>query len=275
MFVDLNQDLKPASMDQPNLLIKSWQEQKSIFIDNLAISRKRPTKAAAHDIRVSMKKMRSYLRLTEPITGLDWKQVFAGTKKLFRSFGRLRDFEMSIALTRTQEKSLETSFGNFKKYLIVNRSLMRKWVKQDTLRYDEQQLNGLTQKLTLSFTNEELIGKITDLSGAKIKKARQQGRHFQKKAHKIRKELKDAYYWLRICPPEIVENIIAVKELDKMLGFLGKWQDHFILKKKIDRYLKDFVTHADEEEALKNLQTSLTDSQDKLLQKAKDKWKKQ
>ena len=56
-----------------NLILKNWLLQEKIFNDNLILSRKRPTKISVHDIRVAVKKMRSYLRLKEEFTGENGK----------------------------------------------------------------------------------------------------------------------------------------------------------------------------------------------------------
>jgi len=262
-------------MEEINLLIKNWQEQQTVFINCLAINRKRPTKDSVHAIRVAIKKMRSYLRLKEALTGEKWKEAFAGVVILFKSLGRLRDIEMSISLTRKQEKNQQAAFVNFKKYLIVSKSLVRKWARQDAIKFDETQLEGFLPGFNLTYTPNGLIEKIVHLSESKIKKSKQLSRHFQKKAHNVRKELKDAFYWLSICPVELANDVINLKSLDKILDQLGKWQDHLILVKKINRYLKDFVTNEDEIKALKEFQSSLINSQEALLEKAKDKWKKQ
>jgi len=56
-------------MEGSNLILKNWLQQEKIFIDNLMLSRKRPTKISVHDLRVAVKKMRSYLRLKQQFTG--------------------------------------------------------------------------------------------------------------------------------------------------------------------------------------------------------------
>jgi CHAD domain-containing protein len=262
-------------MTTENLILKNWRQEQLIFLENLTICRNHPVKKSVHDIRVAIKKMRSYLRLKEELAGEKWKEEFSEILILFKSFGRLRDIEMSISLIRKEEKRLNISFTNFKKYLIVNRSLVRKWVKQDAVTFNEQQIDGFAKGFNPSYSTEELIEKIIRISESKIKKAKQLSRHFQKRAHNIRKELKDVFYWLSICPADMAINVINLKSLDKILDQLGKWQDHFILVKKTNRYLKDFVTNDDERKALKEFQSSLLDSQAGLLDKAKKKWKEQ
>ena len=55
-------------------------------------------------LRVAVKKMRSYLRLKEELTGDKWKESFSRISALFKSFGRLRDYDMSLTLIRKLER---------------------------------------------------------------------------------------------------------------------------------------------------------------------------
>ena len=65
-----------TSMAGNNLILKNWLQQEKVFNENLILSRKRPTKLFVHDLRVSIKKMRSYLRLKEELTKEEWKESF-------------------------------------------------------------------------------------------------------------------------------------------------------------------------------------------------------
>ena len=104
-----------------NLILKNWLQQEKVFNENLILSRKRSTKLSVHDLRVSIKKMRSYLRLKEELTKSEWKESFSKISALFKSFGRLRDYDMSLTLIRKLERKELLSFILFKEYLSVNR----------------------------------------------------------------------------------------------------------------------------------------------------------
>src|SRR4030095_193437 len=114
-----------------NLILKNWLLQEKLFNENLILSRKRPTKISVHDLRVAVKKMRSYLRLKQQLSGEEWKQSFSKISALFKSFGKLRDYDMSLTLIRKLERKELVSFMFFKEYLSANRSLTRKWAKQN------------------------------------------------------------------------------------------------------------------------------------------------
>ena len=256
-----------------NLILKNWLQQGKIFNDNLFLSRKRPTKISVHDLRVAVKKMRSYLRLKQQLTREEWKESFSKISALFKSFGRLRDYDMSLTLIRRSERKELLSFIFFKEYLSVNRSLTRKWAKQNAINFDEHEPDVFNQQFNfLAGSNEEICEKIIQLSALKIKKVKNLAKHFQKNAHEIRKQLKDLYYWLKICPKELAEDFINMKVLDMTLNYLGNFQDHFILKKKIKQYIKDLPKGNEEKEMLKGLDKKLEAAQKEILNKAIKKW---
>ena len=261
-------------MEKSNLILKNWLQQEKVFIDNLLISRKRPTKDSVHDLRVAVKKMRSYLRLKEQLTDEEWKESFSKISALFKTFGRLRDFDMSLTLTRKQERKEQLSFIFFKEFLSVNRTLTRRWAKQAAEKFNEQEPNAFHEQFNLlKGTNAEICEKIIHLAALKIKKVKTLGKHFQKNAHEIRKQLKDIYYWVKICPKDLAENFINLKALDRMLNYLGSWQDHTILRKKIKQYIKDLSKKNEEKKMLKALEKRLITEQKAILDKAIKKWK--
>ena len=260
-------------MEGINLILKNWLQQEKIFNDNLILSRKRPTKISVHDLRVAVKRMRSYLRLKQQFTGEEWKGSFSKISALFKSFGRLRDYDMSLTLTRKLERKEFLSFIFFKEYLSVNKSLTRKWAKQDAIKFNEQEPDFFNEQFELLIgTNEEVCEKIVQLSALKIKTVRSLAKHFHKNAHEIRKQLKDLYYWLKICPKELAEDFINMKVLDMTLNYLGNFQDHFILKKKIRQYMKDLPKRNEEKEMLKSFDKKLETAQKEILNRAIKKW---
>ena len=261
-------------MKENNLILKNWLQQEKVFNDNLIISRKRPTKDSVHDLRVAVKKMRSYLRLKEHLNGEKWKESFSKISALFKSFGRLRDFDMSLTLIRKLERKESLSFIFFKEYLSVNRSLTRKWTKQDAIKFNEHEPDVFKEQFNLlTGSDAEICEKIIQLSALKTRKVKNLSKHFQKNAHEIRKQLKDVYYWLKICPKELAENFINLKTIDRMLNYLGSWQDQIILQKKIKQYIKYLPKKNEEKEMLKGLEKKLEILQKELLDKAMKKWK--
>lgn len=258
-------------MTGENLILKNWLQQEKVFVDNLTISRKRPTKDSVHDLRVAVKKMRSYLRLNEEFTKEEWQSSFSGIRDIFKCFGRLRDFDMSLELCRRQERKWKISLPAFKEYLCVNRSLTRRWAKQAAHKFDEQQpIFNFPFSFFKDLSVTETSAKIIVVSGDKIKKTKRLKKHFNKNAHEIRKQLKDVLYWLKICPREQLENAADVKQIDSTLKYLGTWQDYYIFRKKIRQYSSDLASK-NEKDVFDELDKKIVDTQKDLLQKAEKK----
>ena len=259
-------------MEQINLLLKCWEQQEKAFIDNLLISRKRPTIVSVHDLRVAIKKLRSYLRLKQKLNGDEWKSSFSTVLTLFRSFARVRDFDTSLALLRKQKHKKLLSLPFFKEYLFVNRSLSRKLANQDAIKFNEEDLNVFDQQFNLELSDKEICEKIILHSILKIKKVKELAKHFQKSSHEIRKQLKDVYNWVKISPEYFDKSFINIAALDQMLKHLGARQDHFVFRKNIAQYIKDLPENK-ERSNLKILGKKLKTVQDEFLEKAREKWK--
>jgi len=84
--------------------------------------------------------------------------------------------------------------------------------------------------------------------------------------------LKDLYYWLKICPKDLAEDFMNMRTLDRILTYLGNWQDHVILKKKIKQYKQDLPKRNEEKVMLKDLEKKLVLTQKEILDRAIKKW---
>ena len=63
-----------------------------------------------------------------------------------------------------------------------------------------------------------------------------------------------------------------MKLLNRILTYLGNWQDHVILKKKIKQYMKDLSKGNEEKVMLKSLEKKLALTQKEILDGAIKKW---
>jgi CHAD domain-containing protein len=81
--------------------------------------------------------------------------------------------------------------------------------------------------------------------------------------------LKNIFYWVSICPKDLLLNSSQIKKLKKSLDHLGDWQDHQMLYRKIKHFRKDFIPDSREEYLLlKELEKSIENEMETKLQKA-------
>ena len=239
-------------MTDKAFILKSWDEQINVFHHNLLILRIRPTKNAVHDLRVAIKKIRSYLRLNKEITYSPINKEFDNIDLLFKTTGRQRDFEMSASLLSRYSRREKISAGHFRKVLQVDCRLTRKWTKQEAQNFNEEFLQILTGNIYASICpvpDEELIQKIKTLVNKIFKKTGKLSVTLKKNVHEIRKILKDPYYWLKSLPENSMLVEYRIKAFEKLLDNLGDWQDRFIFLNKLSQYKKEFAVKNDSEAA--------------------------
>src|ERR1051326_7925434 len=86
-------------MPGDNPLLRHWQTQVLVFQKNLSLLKGQMNVEAIHDLRVAIKKLRSYFKLYASLfKKKDTEKLFAGTKELFSVLGRHRNIEMSKQL---------------------------------------------------------------------------------------------------------------------------------------------------------------------------------
>lgn len=265
---------KPGKIIADDLFItKCWDEQVLAFEKNLQVILQWPTRRSVHDIRVAVKKLRSYLKLRGELTGEKWNEEFSAIKILFKTLGRQRDIEMSLSVLSAYHRREKTFLQHFKKFLQTNGRLSRRWSRQAASDLDMGSLQALTNRFRGSFTSlsdEQVVAKITALSAATLKKVRKLSSNFKKNIHPIRKLLKDLFYWLKACPENPVAHLVKIKSLEKILTDLGRWQDHFIFLNKLKGFRKNISVKGSEEfSALHACEEKIKKLQDELLNKIK------
>jgi len=259
-------------MSSENFILKAWNEQRYVFLTNLHAIQKRPVKNAIHDLRVSIKKIRSYLRLKENMNVEPWIESFTPVKFFFKTSGIQRDFEMSYFLLSTYLRNENLELPAFKKYLQLNKSMTRQWTKKSALEFNEEIMQILNEKihsLFAEYSDEILVLKIKEITDELLQKTNILATNLKKNVHEIRKKLKDVYYWLIIIPNN--ENYKSlINFLEKTLHVLGNWQDNFVFLKKIKSFRKNYlINNSIESETVKILETEIRKRKTELLNKVK------
>ncbi len=269
-------------MPASNFIIQHWEKQQTVFSDNLLSLQTAIGPDPIHDWRVAVKKLRSYYKLRTELTGKkDHKKDWKPTDELFRVLGKYRDLQMNLELLNDLEKRYKKEYDLLKEFLRAALPEAEKRIQAVLSIYPGEEQTVYISSLypiLLPFTNTVLIEKIRNLFSTQLKKITGHLNNMETEAHLLRKELKDIFYWLVICPPNSVILSSLLKSLEKNLDRLGAWQDHETLRLKIRLYRKEFVPrHTGEYNDYKELESKLKKKNSDLLESIKnqiEKWVK-
>ena len=261
-----------------NLILRHWKRQQQIFLYNLAILKGQINAEAIHDLRVAIKKLRSYFKLYVILCAeAKWKTDFSETEKLFSILGKYRDVEMNNHLVESYEEKNLTAYPSLKSHFSANLQIAAGWIRKIIDEYENDELKVFTEKLNSglsNFTNDQTQDEIQKIIRADLKKANPHFRKVRENTHDVRKHLKDIFYWLELCPPEAIYSTSQRKKLNKILNGLGNWQDNEVLLTKVKHFRKDYMAkEGDEYGDLKQLEKLIKEKKNDLLNEIEEKMK--
>ena len=262
-------------MPASNFILKQWNKQQTVFLQNLEGLRKKDKEKTIdriHDLRVATKKLRSYLKLlTLLLNKKDYTALFEKTEQVFSVLGKHRDIEMGLAVINSLEKENKISYTAFDHYLKAVHQQVWIWVQAALKNYDEKELVALTIRVEQDLNdknNDELLQKLNGIVEKELNKSRRLAGHLTQQPHLIRKLFKDIFYWASLLPKEI-QVPDQLKGIKKSLENLGNWQDLEMLQRKIKHFRKDFVPDSGEDHRLlKELEKTIMDKKQKILNAA-------
>ncbi|MES1197971.1 MAG: CHAD domain-containing protein [Chitinophagaceae bacterium] len=254
-------------MSSSNLILTHWRKELKVFNKNFEILRKGSDKEAVHDLRVAIKKLRSYLKLFVFITEKkEWKYLFPETIRLFRILGKERDIELCLELILAYKKEeARNIFRHFIKYMRRQLLYTKGWSKEAVKSYPENELTKISLIMkndSLLVDGNQLIKKIIDVINTQL----QQIKKYYKRPHKIRKLLKDVYYWIKLLPGGAISDSTIEKKLNEMLDDFGIYQDEEMLLSKTRHYRKDYIPRPiTEYKAIQLFEKKISNKKEKLL----------
>jgi CHAD domain-containing protein len=265
-------------MPVSNLILRHWKKQQQIFLHNHAILKKQIDPEAIHDLRVAIKKLRSYLKLYVIICEqADWKTDFSETEKLFSILGKYRDVEMNYNLVAAYADENLAAYPSLLSHFSANLRIAADWVRRIVDEYESDELKAFSDKLNSGlskFTNNQIQDEIQKIIREDLKKAIPHFKKLRENTHEVRKHLKDIFYWLELCPPEVIYSTLQRKKLHKILDGLGDWQDNEVLLIKVKHFRKDYMAkEADEYNDLKQLEKFIKNKKGDLLNNIENKMK--
>ncbi len=260
-------------MPVENPIVRHWQTELQIFHQNFSLLQNEVNTEAIHDLRVAIKKLRSFLKLyTILLKKKDIEDVFTKTKELFSVLGRHRNIEITKELLLSFADKDKPVLNSVLVYLQILQDQINPYCQQTMQQYKEDELNGLTTQLIQNlenFTAEDILDRIKEIIASSIENVKHNLKHFKTKSHLIRKHLKDIFYWLKILPDDSVFTKSQIKTINKILDHLGSIQDHEVLNMNLKNFRKTILSNRlTEYDTIKQLESKAGKKKDSLLEKA-------
>ena len=260
-------------MPETFFILLHWKRQQKVFLQNFSKLTGQKETDAVHELRVAVKKLRSYLKLLAILLdNKDSETGFEKTEQLFSVLGKYRDIEVGLLLLQSFEKENKITYTTFRFHLKIALQRTEAWVQNALSKYDEKELTGLTVQLGQNLkesNHEKLLDKTGIILNKELKKLKQVTKHLARQPHEARKMLKNIFYWISICPKDFLISSGELKKLKKSLDLLGDWQDHEMLCSKIKHFRTDFIPDSREEYLLlKELEKNILSKMETKLQKA-------
>jgi CHAD domain-containing protein len=260
-------------MPGENPILWHWQTELQIFHQNLLLLQNEMNTEAIHDLRVAIKKLRSYLKLYVVLhKKKDAEKLFAKTRELFSVLGKHRNIEMSKELLLSFVGKNKTLLNSLLLYLQLLQEQTAPYCRQALQQYDKGHLDELTGQLQQDLEKtgtEDVIAIVKSLIASSIENIKHNLKHFKDKSHLIRKHLKDIFYWSKIFDHDVFFTKSQLKTVDKILDHLGDLQDHQVLITNLKSFRKTILSDgAVEYDSIKKTETKAKKKKDTILEKA-------
>ncbi len=260
-------------MPGDNPILWRWQTELQVFQKNLLLLQEQMNADAIHDLRVAIKKLRSYFKLYAALfKKKDTEKLFAGTKELFSVLGRHRNIEMSKQLLLSFAGKNKQVVDPLLVYLQLLQDQIGDYARQVLRQYETKDLNDLTNELEQDFQDfniEETLSNVKEIITSSIENIQRDLKHFKNRSHLVRKHLKDIFYWSKIFDNEVVFTKSQIKSIDKVLDLLGNIQDHDVLVTNLKYFRKTVLSNGVAQyDLIKKIETRVEKKKERLLERA-------
>ncbi|HEY1870884.1 MAG TPA: CHAD domain-containing protein [Chitinophagaceae bacterium] len=261
-------------MPGSNPILRHWQTELEIFKKNFSLLQQKLNEDAIHDLRVAIKKLRSYFKLYLALSKKEDKGQLLKTKALFSVLGRHRNLEITRQLSLSFAPKNSQKIKPLLVYLQLLQDQVAEYCLQAIQQYDIGELNKLTIQMIKEFENfeeHELHQETKNVIGSSIENVKDNLEDFHEKSHLVRKDLKNCFYWSKIFEEHLVFSKTEVKRMDHILDKLGNIQDHEVLITNLKNFRKAILSDAMKEyDMIKKMEGKAEKKKDDLLEKANE-----
>jgi CHAD domain-containing protein len=228
-------------------LRECYDRRVSVFLDRFAAASGHPSTDAVHDMRVALKRLRTFFSLAGAIgPGYDAEKGFSAARKLFRAAGKVRNLQVLEA--KVYETSRATGLELSEYY---------NWLKMDELReaakfgracgrFREKSVTSAWSSMAASFkdlgegrVNSQLSGRLVALI-TEIRQEKTMQRDVRR-LHFLRTRTKEARYTLEVlreCGLTGDDAALLDDRLKDVHQPLGRWHDEEVLLESLGEFRK-------------------------------------
>jgi CHAD domain-containing protein len=259
-------------MPGDNPILRHWQNELETFNKNFSLLQQQLIADAIHDIRVAIKKLRSYFKLCLALSKKEDKDQLSKTKELFSVLGRHRNLEITKQLAGSFAGKDSHKIKPLLVYLQLLQDQVAEYCLQAIQEYDVHELNELTIQMKREFENfdeDELHHETKNVIESSIENVKDNLGDFHEKSHLIRKDLKNCFYWCKIFDEHLVFSKPEIKKMDHILDNLGKIQDHEVLITNLKNFRRAILSDTMKEyDMIKRMEERAQKKRDAALEKA-------
>lgn len=262
-----------------NILNRYYKKQRKAFQVSLPMIEDPDHAEAIHDLRVSVKKIRSLFNLIRAITeaGFHSKKKLKCFKKLFRSVACIRDMQVQQHFLAGIESSSQIKSTSFVEYLHGLEMDERKNLSGRIQNFKPIAWDLMDREILEIYHNtgkDQVISKTKQYVRDKIEKIHYLASQGKKKVfHEIRRLLKEVRYMLDMLTLTIKDKKlkIQIEQIKIVEDLLGDWHDRQIALKLLKGFIRQGENNNDPPKAVSMLNTLIKKDSKELLSKAIEK----
>ena len=262
-----------------NILNRYYRKQRKTFQMNLPMIEDRDKAEAIHDLRVSVKKIRSLFTLIRGITesGFHSKKRLKCFKKLFRSVACIRDMQVQQHFLAGIESSSQIKSTSFMEYLHGLEMEERKKLNGRIRNFKPIAWDLMDREILEIYHNtgkDQVISKTKQYVRDKIEKVHYLASQGKKKAfHETRRLLKEARYILDMLTLTMSDEKIEIQieQIKIVEDLLGDWHDRQVALKLLKGFIRQGENKNDPPKADSMLKTLIKKDGKELLAQAVEK----
>jgi len=262
-------------MDGDNQILSHWRAEIKVFSKNFSLLQQRVSEDAVHDLRVAIKKLRSYFKLYVALSEKEFdKTLFASTGELFSLLGKQRNIEITRKILLKMAQVKREPLSPLLLYLQLIQDQVGEFCRRSIRHYKKEELVDLTAHLEKgleNFSPEEILEGTKKVIASSMDNIKDHLNHFDEESHLVRKDLKDIFYRAKIFGNEDLLSKEKIKAIDKTLDHLGNIQDHEMMITNLKGFRKTVLSNrVDEYSFIKKIEDRAKKRKKSLLRKAND-----